>query len=134
MKTAQLFDELSRLGNNIEINSPNNLLDQKIIPRLGGMEILASFIASAAAIQLAKALRDFAKKQSIALKLVNSDKQELVLTASGHDLKSVSDIVGFLMKQHTKQSQFGSDTNNRENIAEIENSTSKDGENDDLDV
>ena len=110
VKTVDLFDVLSTIEG-INLTSTSNQPFEGKLGRMGVLELLATFITSATAYQLALAIRDFAKKQSIQIKLTIPDHKELIISAKGESLKSVSDIVGFLTQQR-EESLLSSESEN----------------------
>jgi hypothetical protein len=121
--TAELSSALSSLEDVSLERSDRSSKNQKVA-RLGVLELLATFVTSAAAIQLALALRDFVTRQSIELRLVSAEGDVLLISATGGDPESISDIVGFLTEQHKKES-FHNDLS-------LRNSSLSDTDNSDL--
>jgi outer membrane lipoprotein SlyB len=102
VKTVELSDTLRNIdGVNI---APPAQADTSKRARIGGLEILATILGSAAAYQLAAAVRDFVTRQDVEVSLTKSNGDKLTITAKRGDPQAVADIVGFLMKQHEKQS------------------------------
>lgn len=72
-----------------------NVGEQRI-SRMSGLELVATFLSSAAALQLALALRDFVCRRSVDIELVSTDGSRTRLSARGADLASVPQIAAFL--------------------------------------
>lgn len=102
VNTALLYEEISKIEG-LELGSGEKATDK--ISRLSGLEVLATFITSAAALQLAMAVRDFVKRQSVKVKFTTPDGRTYTLAATGGDPDAIADIVGFLTKQHKKISK-----------------------------
>ena len=101
VKTVELYELLSSMEG-IEIDSASEHKIDKRVPRLTGLELLTTFVTSAAALQLAKAVRDFVKRQSVEVRFNHDTGEGFVLSATGGDSKSLSNLVGFLTKQYQK--------------------------------
>lgn len=109
VKLAQLIEVLQ---NTKDVNLKSTVSDDsEKISRFGAMELIAAFISSTAAYQLASALRDFVKRQSVDITLSNKSGKRLVITAKGGDPNAIADIVGYITKQHEKESQSFKQTN-----------------------
>jgi hypothetical protein len=67
------------------------------------LEVLATFATSAAAYQLARAVRDFVNRQRVRIDVRTPAGQQLTIKADGGDTGAVADLVGFLTNQHVKQ-------------------------------
>ena len=64
--------------------------------RLTGLEVLATFVTSAAAIQLAKAIRDFVNRQRVEIRLRKPNGADYVVKLTGGTAQPVEEIVRFL--------------------------------------
>ena len=95
---AQLLDETSAIEG-VEVRGADQSSEEGKIARFGLMELLATFITSAAAYQLALAVRDVAQKQSVEVVLTEPSGRSMTISAKGGDLASASEIVGFLVQQ-----------------------------------
>lgn len=73
-----------------------------LVPRFTGMELLATFATSAAAHQLAKAVRDFVTRQRVKITM-GAEGQIMTIEASGGEKSSTADVVGFLTHQYAKK-------------------------------
>jgi len=104
VKISEMVELLSELEN-INVVSGNTPSKNGKLSRIGILEVIATFITSAAAYQLASALRDFVKKQSVDIKLESPEGGNFIISAKSGDPQSLSDIVGFIMKQHKKDTK-----------------------------
>jgi hypothetical protein len=97
--------ELLEIIREIEgVNTNPPIEDPEKIARMGGLEILAAIMTSAAAYQLASALRDFVTRQDVKVSLSKPNGEKLEITAQRGDPQALADIVGFLTGQHEKRS------------------------------
>jgi hypothetical protein len=103
VKLVELVEYLSRLEN-IQIKPAATSSSGGMIPRMGILEVVAVVVTSAAATQLALAVRDVARKQSIEIVCTSPDGSSIQVSARGGDSQAASDIVGFLTKQYEKHS------------------------------
>lgn len=101
--TVQLYEELVKTEG-ISVTQKDAESSDERVARLGALELLATFVTSAAAYQLALALRDFVRRQSVELQLISAEGEVFLITATGGDPESISNIVGFLTRQHQKES------------------------------
>jgi hypothetical protein len=101
VKLVELVEQLSK--ENIQVR-PNEFLDNEdMISRMGNIEAFVLILTSSAATQLALALRDHVKKQSVEILCTSPDGSCIKISAEGGDPQSTSDIVGFLTKQYEKR-------------------------------
>ena len=99
--SAALHRTLSHLEA-ITVQPAGSTRSRKYRARITGLEVLATFLTSAAAYQLARALRDYVKRQKVEVKVETSDGRKATIKAEGGDMPAVADLVGFLTKQHKK--------------------------------
>lgn len=101
VKNVELLD-LMRSIEGIETNPSVNEVGFSPT-RLGALEIVAVIMSSAAAYQLASALRDFVKRQDVSI-ILRRGEETLEVSAKRGDPKALADVVGFLTDHHEKQS------------------------------
>jgi hypothetical protein len=87
----------------VTVHSGEQEEDSDRVSRVTGLEVLATFATSAAAYQLARAVRDFVNRQRVSIEVRTSDGRQLTIKSSGGDTTAVADLVGFLTNQHTKE-------------------------------
>lgn len=104
VNTSALRELLNR-QEAVTVHSGEQLEDPDRVPRVTGLEVLATFATSAAAYQLARALRDFVKRQRVSIEVRTPDGRQLTIKADGGDTAAVADLVGFLTNQHTKETR-----------------------------
>ena len=88
----------------VKTSSGPAVKDTEHLPRLTGLEVLATFATSAAAYQLARAIRDFVNRQKVRVEVRTQDGRSLTIEAEGGHTAEVADLVGFLTSQHAKSS------------------------------
>jgi hypothetical protein len=101
IKTVEL---LKIIGDIEGVNTNPPVESAEKIARMGGLEILAAIMTSAAAYQLASALRDFVTRQDVKVSVTKPNGEKLEITAQRGEPQAVADIIGFLTGQHEKRS------------------------------
>ena len=100
--SSALCELLSR-QEGVTVQAGEKAEDLDRLPRVTGLEVLATFATSAAAYQLARAVRDFVNRQRVSIEVRTPEGQHLTIKADGGDTAAVADLVGFLTSQHTKK-------------------------------
>ena len=101
VNSSVLRDLLYRLEG-VTLSSGELLEEPDRVPRVTGLDVLATFATSAAAYQLARAVRDFVNRQRVSVEIRTPDGREMTIKGVGGDTVAVADLVGFLTNQYTK--------------------------------
>jgi hypothetical protein len=104
VNSSALCDLLGR-QEDVTVHVGTAVDDSDRSPRITGLEVLAAFATSAAAYQLARAVRDFVNRQRVSIEVRTPDGRHLTIKADSGDTASVADLVGFLTNQHTKETR-----------------------------
>lgn len=103
VSATTLFDVLKGTKG-VTLSLPQAKGGGKYRARITGLEVLAAFLTSTAAYQLAHAIRDYVNRQKVDVHVTTQDGRELTIRAEGGDTPTAADLVGFLTKQHRKKS------------------------------
>ncbi len=96
IKTPEFIEAMQNVaGVNL---SPNPPACEGVAPRMTGLEVFATIVASAACLELARAIRDFVRRNKLNVVLERSDGEVLVVEASGSDHEWIERVEEFLKK------------------------------------
>lgn len=95
---VQLVEFRNRLVRipDVQVGSADRSSGTDRVVRLGGLELLATFVTSAAAYQLAAAVRDFVKRQRFDIQLTHPDGRQLTISSKGENPENMAEVVAFL--------------------------------------
>lgn len=94
IKAAEILEELNKIDN---VKASSTSFSESLLKeRLTGLEVFATFLASAACVQIAKAIRDFVRRNSVKVVLQRSDGSTLNVEVTGSDPEWVGKIEEFL--------------------------------------